>query len=167
MFPDLLPKLNLVLGAIVAVFLSFGAGFITGDIHRGGADKKDQAIAVAKANDAARVQEQKMDVAQNIIEKSTLGEKNAIEAKRNQLIAHLGLGTQPANINGLRQPGAQLSGGQNSEAGAGGQALRLSEPDAISFKQFLTNFAAECAVSEAERNEVILKYGVVNSLGRE
>jgi hypothetical protein len=34
MFPDLLPKLNLVLGAIVAAFLFFGAGFIAGDIHR-------------------------------------------------------------------------------------------------------------------------------------
>ena len=167
MFPDLLPKLNLILGAIVAIFLSFGTGFIAGDIHRGGTDKENQEIAVAKANDAARVQEQKMDAAQNTIEKLTLGEKNAIEAKRNQLIANLGLGTQPTNINGLRQPGAKLSGDQGSETGAGGQALRLSESDAIGFKQFLTNFAAECAISEAERNEVILKYGVISSLGRE
>ena len=147
MFPDLLPKLNLILGVIVAVFLSFGTGFITGDIHRGGADKENQEIAVAKANDVARAQEQKMDAAQSTIEKSTLGEKNAIEAKRNQFIVSI-------NAVGLRPSNSQLPASAKASLGIGGQALRLSGQNAID----LENFASDCAITEAERNEAILKY---------
>ena len=141
------PNLNLVLGAIVAVFLSFGTGFITGDIHRGGADKENQEIAVAKANDVARAQEQKMDAAQSTIEKSTLGEKNAIEAKRNQFIVSI-------NAVGLRPSNSQLPASAKASLGIGGQALRLSGQNAID----LDNFASDCAITEAERNEAILKY---------
>ena len=150
MFPDLLPKLNLILGVIVAVFLSFGTGFITGDIHRGGADKENQEIAVAKANDVARAQEQKMDAAQSTIEKSTLGEKNAIEAKRNQFIVSI-------NAVGLRPSNSQLPASAKASLGIGGQALRLSGQNAID----LENFASDCAITEAERNEAILKYGAI------
>ena len=141
------PNLNLVLGAIVAVFLSFVTGFITGDIHRGGADKENQEIAVAKANDVARAQEQKMDAAQSTIEKSTLGEKNAIEAKRNQFIVSI-------NAVGLRPSNSQLPASAKASLGIGGQALRLSGQNAID----LENFASDCAITEAERNEAILKY---------
>jgi hypothetical protein len=147
----MLPSPTLILGAILAVILSFGGGFISGDIHRGSVDQKDQAIEVAKANDSARQIEQQVAGAQNIITKSTLKEKDAIEQKRSQFISSL----NPVSTSfGLRQSSTSLSVGTNSAAGVGGQALRFSRTDA----EFLNNFAAECSISEAERNEVILKY---------
>lgn len=147
-----MPSLSFIFGAILAIILSFGAGFTAGDIHRGGVDKKDQAIEIAKGNDGARAAEHQAGAKQNKIEKNTLGEKDAIEQKRNQYLASL----NPAV--GLRPSGAGVPAGTETSFGIGGQALRLSGQDAIYLKQILTNFAAECSISEAERNEVILKY---------
>jgi hypothetical protein len=147
-----MPSLSFIFGAILAVILSFGAGFTTGDHHRGVVDKKDQVIEIAKGNDGARAAEHQTGAKQNKIEKNTLGEKNAIEQKRNQYLADL----NPAI--GLRPSGGAIPAGAETSFGIGGQALRLSGQDAIYLKQILTNFAAECSISEAERNEVILKY---------
>ena len=147
-----MPSLSFIFGAILAIILSFGAGFTAGDIHRGGVDKKDQAIQIAKGNDGARAAEHQASAKQNKIEKNTLGEKDAIEQKRNQYLASL----NPTV--GLRPSGAGVPTGTEASFGIGGQALRLSGQDAIYLKQILTNFAAECSISEAERNEVILKY---------
>ena len=147
-----MPSLSFILGAILAVILSFGGGFVAGDHHRGVVDKKDQVIEIAKGNDGARAAEHQAGAKQNKIEKNTLGEKNAIEQKRNQYLADL----NPAI--GLRPSGAGVPTSAEASFGIGGQALRLSGQDAIYLKQVLTNFAAECSISEAERNEVILKY---------
>jgi len=147
----MLPSPTLILGAILAVILSFGSGFVAGDLHRGGVDEKNQAIEVAKANDSARHIEQQVAGAQNAITKSTLKEKDAIEQKRSEFISSL----NPVNTSfGLRQSSTSLSVGANSAVGVGGQTLRFSRSDA----EFLNNFAAECSMSEAERNEVIQKY---------
>jgi len=146
-----LPNITLIFGAILAVIISFGTGFVSGDIHRGSVDKKDQAIEIAKSNKVARQTEQKVSIAQNVITKSTLKEKDAIEQKRSQFISSL----NPVNTSfGLRQSGTGLSIGTNSAVGVGGQALRFSRSDA----EFLNNFAAECSISELSRNEVIQKY---------
>lgn len=147
----MLPSPTLILGTILALILTFGGGFVAGDLHRGGVDAKDQAIEVAKANDSARQVEQKVAGAQNAITKSTLKEKDAIEQKRIEFNSGL-------NPIGLRQSSTKLSTSTETSFGIGGQALRLSGQDAIYLKQILTNFAAECSISEAERNEVILKY---------
>ena len=128
-----MPSLSFIFGAILAIILSFGAGFTAGDIHRGGVDKKDQAIEIAKGNDGARATEHQIGGKQNKIERKTLGEKDEIEKKRNQYLAD----NNPAI--GLRQPGASLSTGSNPAAGIGGQALRLSGQDAIYLKEPLQN----------------------------
>jgi len=141
-------NLNIILGSILAVILSFGTGFLAGDIHRGGVDEKNQAIEIAKANEVARAKEQKIIVGHNEITKSTLGEKDAIEKNRVLFNA------QYSATFGLRQSSSGISVGSNSTSGIGGKTLRFSEADA----QFLNNFAAECQSVEAERNEVILKY---------
>lgn len=138
---------TLILGAILAVILSFGSGFLAGDIHRGGVDEKNQAIEVAKANDSARQVEQKVANAQNVITKSTLKEKDAIEQKRIEFNSSL-------NPIGLRQSSTQLSTGSEASFGIRGQALRFSSSDA----EFLNNFASDCSLVESERNEVIRKY---------
>lgn len=140
---------NIILGAILAVILSFAGGFVSGDIHRGGVDAKDQAIEIARANEVARTKEQVIITDHNEITKSTLGEKDAIEENRQQFMAQYA-----AHTFGLRQPSAGLSGGSNPVIGTGSQALRFSKEDA----EFLNNFAASCEITEAERNEVILKY---------
>lgn len=141
---------NIILGAILVVILSFGSGFLAGDIHRGGVDAKDQAIEVAKANDSARQIEQQVAGAQNVITKSTLKEKDAIEQKRIEFNSSL-------NPIGLRQSSTQLSNSPETSFGIRGQTLRFSRADA----EFLNNFASECQVIELERNEVIQKYEVL------
>ena len=143
----MLPNPTLILGAILAVILSFGSGFLAGDIHRGGEDQKDQAIEVAKSNQVARQIEQQVAGAQNAITKSTLKEKDAIEQKRIVFNSSI-------NPVGLRQSSPQLSAISETSFGIRGQALRFSRSDA----EFLNNFAAECSISEVERNEVIQKY---------
>ena len=143
----MLPSPTLILGAILAVILSFGGGFVAGDLHRGGVDQKDQAIEVAKANQVAREVEQKVSITHNTITKSTLKEKDAIEQKRIVFNSSF-------NPVGLRQSSPQLSASSETSFGIRGQALRFSRSDA----EFLNNFAAECSMSEAERNEVIEKY---------
>ena len=146
-----MPNLNIILGSILAVILSFGGGFVAGDLHRAGVDKKDQVIDIAKGNDKTRAKEQKTAIVHNDITKSTLKEKDAIEQKRSQFISSL----NPVNTSfGLRQSSTSLSVGANSAVGVGGQTLRFSRSDA----EFLNNFAAECSGIELERNEVIQKY---------
>jgi hypothetical protein len=142
-----MPSLSFIFGAILAVILSFGGGFVAGDLHRGGVDAKDHAIEVAKANDSARQIEQQVAGAQNVITKSTLKEKDAIEQKRIEFNS----GFNPI---GLRQSSPQLSASPEASFGIRGQALRFSRTDA----EFLNNFASECQVIELERNEVIQKY---------
>lgn len=136
---------TIILGALIAVILSFGAGY-----YKGSSDEEaKQAIEIAKANEVARAKEQKIASDHNEITKSTLGEKDAIEKNRRDFMAQYS-----ANTFGLRQSSTSLSGGSNSSIGVRGQTLRFSTADA----EFLINFAAECARTEAERNEVILKY---------
>lgn len=136
---------TIILGALIAVILSFGAGY-----YKGSSDEEShQAIEIAKANELARAQEHAIAKDHNEITKSTLGEKDAIEKNRQQFMANYA-----ANTFGLRQPGASLSIGSNSAIRAPSQALRLSATDA----ELLNNFASECAITESERNEVILKY---------
>ncbi|MES2587026.1 MAG: hypothetical protein V4536_08915 [Pseudomonadota bacterium] len=147
----MLPSPTLILGTILALILTFGGGFMAGDLHRGGVDKKDQAIEVAKANDSARQIEQKVAGAQNAITKSTLKEKDAIEQKRIEFNSGL-------NPVGLRQSSPQLSTSPEAGFGIRGQTLRFSRSDA----EFLNNFASECQVIELERNEVIQKYEALN-----
>ena len=147
----MLPSPTLILGAILAVILSFGSGFLAGDIHRGGVDAKDQAIDVAKANQVAREVEQKVSIAQNTITKSTLKEKDAIEQKRSQFVSSL---NAVSGSFGLRSGSTSLSANTGTAIGIRDQALRFSRSDA----EFLNNFAASCALVEAERNEVIQKY---------
>jgi 23S rRNA G2445 N2-methylase RlmL len=141
-------NLNIILGSILAIILSFGSGFLAGDIHRGGVDEKNQAIAIAKANTEARAKEQKITIDHNEITKTTLGEKDAVE--KNRILFN----AQYSAAFGLRQSSTSLSSGSNSTLGIGSQTLRFSKADA----EFLNNFAAECQVSAEERNEVILKY---------
>lgn len=133
------------------MILTFGGGFVAGDLHRGGVDKKDQAIEVAKANDSARQIEQQVAGAQNVITKSTLKEKDAIEQKRIEFNSNL-------NPIGLRQSSTQLSTSAEASFGIRGQALRFSRTDA----EFLNNFASDCSLVESERNEVIQKYEALN-----
>jgi len=137
-------NLNIILGAVLAVILSFGAGYYKGSND----EEASQAIEIAKANEVARAKEQKIIVGHNEITKSTLGEKDAIE--KNRILFN----AQYSATFGLRQSSSGLSVGSNSTSGIGGKTLRFSEADA----QFLNNFAAECQSVEAERNEVILKY---------
>lgn len=140
---------NLILGALIAVILSFGAGY-----YKGSRDEEaQQSIEIAKANEVSRVKEQKIAMDHNEITKSTLGEKDAIEKNRQQFMAQYA-----ANAFGLRQPSTSLSIGSNPTIGTPSQALRFSTTDA----EFLNNFAAECQVSAEERNEVILKYEALN-----
>jgi hypothetical protein len=141
----MLPSPTVILGAILAVILSFGAGY-----YKGSSDESaDQAIAIANANTQARAKEQKIVLDHHEITKSTLGEKDAIEKNRLLFMAQYA-----ANTFGLRQPSTSLSIGTNPTLGIGSQALRFSTTDA----EFLNNFAASCEITEAERNEVILKY---------
>lgn len=149
----MLPNPTLILGAILAIILSFGSGFLAGDIHRGGVDEREQAIEIAKANEVARAQEQKIAIDHNEITKSTLGEKDAIEKNRRDFMAQYA-----ANTFGLRTS-PSLSSGSGPALGAPSQALRFSGADA----EFLNNFAAECQTVGAERNEVILKYEALHN----
>ena len=135
---------SLILGALIAVTLSFGAGY-----YKGSSDESaDQAIEIAKANEVARAKEQAIVKDHNEITKSTLGEKDAIEKNRQQFMAQYA-----ANTFGLRTS-PSLSIGTNPTFRTPSQALRFSEADA----EFLNNFASDCAITESERNEVILKY---------
>lgn len=148
----MLPNPTLILGAILAIILSFGSGFLAGDIHRGGVDEREQAIEIAKANEVARAQEQKIAIDHNEITKTTLGEKDAIEKNRRDFMAQYA-----ANTFGLRTS-TSLSVDSNSTIGTASQAFRFSKAHA----EFLNNFASECSVVEAELNEVILKYEALN-----
>lgn len=134
----------LILGVILAVILSFGAGYYKGSND----EEAHQAMEIAKANEVARAQEQAIAKDHNEITKSTLGEKDAIEKNRRDFMAQYA-----ANTFGLRTS-PSLSIGTNPAVGTPSQALRFSAQDA----EFLNNFASECAVTESERNEVILKY---------
>lgn len=136
---------TIILGALIAVILSFGAGY-----YKGSSDESaDQAVEIAKANEVARAKEQKINADHNTIEKSTLGEKDAIEKNRRDFMAQYA-----ANTFGLRQSSAGLSVSSNSTIGIKRQVFRFSEADA----EFLNNFASECSANEVERNEAIMKY---------
>lgn len=139
---------TLILGSILAIILSFGSGFLAGDIHRGGVDEKNQVIEIANANTRARAKEQETIKSHSVIEKTTLGEKDAIEKSR------ILFNAQYSATFGLRSSSSGLSSGSNPAIGASSQAFRFSKTDA----EFLNNFASECQSVEAERNGVILKY---------
>ena len=136
---------TIILGALIAVILSFGVGY-----YKGSSDESaDQAIEISKANTQARAKEQKITQSQSVIEETTLGEKDAIEKNRQRFMAQYA-----ANTFGLRQPSTGLSSSSNPAFRTPSQTLRFSTADA----EFLNNFASDCAITESERNEVILKY---------
>jgi hypothetical protein len=140
---------NLILFAVFAAIFTFGSGFIMGDSHRADIAAKDLAASIANANASARAIEQKVSIEHSRINKLTLGERDAIEKNRQQFMVQYA-----ANAFGLRQSNTGLSASTKAGTGVGDQALRFSRSDA----EFLINFASECAVEQAERNEVISKY---------
>lgn len=148
-----MPSIQIILGAILAVIVSFGIGFTTGDFHRGGVDKKEQQIEIGKANAVLFQKSQIVVAQQSQIKQLTEDKKNAIRNQSNDFLNSI---TRNA---GMLNTSPSLPNGTSSPFGISGKKLRFSVSDAI----FLNQFATDCAISESERNEVILKYQAVEA----